>query len=401
MNSWKTTSLCPGFRPRQFEYSPHIPELLVFGTLRGEVCVVDHRKNHIVAADLGVTQKADDSILGLCWLNRTDHNLFVTGSSKGVLKLCEVWSSGESSHSIRSSAYKTFRDLTSVHVNCSDDRLLVSGYTKSVGVYDLESKQIVRTYENVHDDHINISRFTNLSPHIFGTSSFDKTVKVWDLRDSNSKPIYTCQSSNGHVMLCFSPDDLYVLTSAVDNEVRQYLTVDGRLQAHLEMPQTGRLDNYTRAYYMNEGDRIISGSSEEQTVRIHCAHTGALLHSSQMYSNRQHESLYVQSLRGDPHQRDSFSVLVNYRDVAHPLEIIKVDMNYNQKNEDISEIMRCSVSPAFTTDIQSIQQDQDSSTCDVLLVPSFTGSSGSSSSTLIESKNGTQLAFRNNNNNNR
>ena len=259
MNSWKTTSLCPGFRPRQFEYSPHIPELLVFGTLRGEVCVVDHRKNRIVAADLGVTQKADDSILGLCWLNRTDHNLFVTGSSKGVLKLCEVWSSGESSHSIRSSAYKTFRDLTSVHVNCSDDRLLVSGYTKSVGVYDLESKQIVRTYENVHDDHINISRFTNLSPHIFGTSSFDKTVKVWDLRDSNSKPIYTCQSSNGHVMLCFSPDDLYVLTSAVDNEVRQYLTVDGRLQAHLEMPQTGRLDNYTRAYYMNEGDRIISG----------------------------------------------------------------------------------------------------------------------------------------------
>ena len=143
-----------------------------------------------------------------------------------------------------------------------------------------------------------------------------------------------------------------------------------------------------------------TGSSEEQTVRIHCAHTGALLHSSQMYSNRQHESLYVQSLRGDPHQRDSFSVLVNYRDVAHPLEIIKVDMNFNQKNEDISEIMRCSVSPTFTTDIQSIQQDQDSSTCDVLLVPSFTGSSGSSSSTLIESKNGTQLAFCNNNNTN-
>ena len=306
MKSWKHQVLCPGFRARQFEYNPHYPELMVFGTLRGEVVVADHNQNKVVAADLAVTQHAHDSILGLCWLHRTDHNMFVTGTSRGVLKLCEIWtsgSSGDNTHNIRSSAYKTFSDLTSVHVNCTDDRLLVSGYSNSVGIYDLESKQIVRTYEDIHTDHINISRFANLSPFVFGTSSFDKTVKVWDLRDSHHKPIYTCHSNSGHVMLCFSPDDLYMLSSAVDNEVRQYLTVDGRLQAHLSMPQTGHSENYTRAYYMNDGDRIISGSSEEQTVRIHCAHTGSLLHSAQMYPGRKHESLYIQSLRGDPHQR--------------------------------------------------------------------------------------------------
>ena len=268
MKSWKHTVLCPGFRPRQFEYNPHYPELMVFGTLRGEVVVADHTQNKVVCADLAVTPHAHDSILGLCWLHRTDHNMFVTGTSKGVLKLCEVWTSSTPSphngnersttHSIRSSAYKTFEDLTSVHVNSTDDRLLVSGYSKSVDIYDLESKQIVRTYKDIHKDHINISRFANLSPFVFGTSSFDKTVKVWDLRDSRHKPIYTCQSNSGHVMLCFSPDDLYMLTSAIDNEVRQYLTVDGRLQAHLRMPQTGHTENYTRAYYMNNGDRIIS-----------------------------------------------------------------------------------------------------------------------------------------------
>ena len=30
-------------------------------------------------------------------------------------------------------------------------------------------------------------------------------------------------------MVCFSPDDRYLLSSAVDNEVRQYMAVDGRL----------------------------------------------------------------------------------------------------------------------------------------------------------------------------
>ena len=30
--------------------------------------------------------------------------------------------------------------------------------------------------------------------------------------------------------------------------------------------------------------------------------------------------------RGDPHHDFQFSVLVNYRDTAYPLEIVKVDM---------------------------------------------------------------------------
>lgn len=31
---------------------------------------------------------------------------------------------------------------------------------------------------NIHDTHINITRFAHHSPHIFATCSFDKTVKV-------------------------------------------------------------------------------------------------------------------------------------------------------------------------------------------------------------------------------
>ena len=360
MHTFLTKQICPGFRPRQFEYSPNSPELMVFGTIRGEVAVVDHTgpEANIVCADLAATDESTDAILGLCWLHQKDHNMFISGSSKGVLKLCELYSSsgddGETQH-ISTSKYKEFKDLTSVHVNCTDDKISTSGYQNNISVYDLESKQIVREYEDIHTDHINITRFTNTSPNIFGTSSFDKTVKMWDLRDSSNRPIYTCRSSKGHIMLCFSPDDLYLLTSAVDNEVRQYLTVDGRLQADLAMHRTGLDNNYTRAYYMNGGDKIISGSSEEDCVRIHCAHTGALLHNCKLYCNRKHESLYIQSLRGDPHCANSFSVLVNYRDSAFPLEIIEVNMDVDRRSgDDVSNIMRSICSSQLSSDMNSV-----------------------------------------------
>jgi hypothetical protein len=46
---------------------------------------------------------------------------------------------------------------------------------------------------------------------------------MWDVRAPSKggahRPLYTLNSRAGHVMLCWSPDDVYLLTSAVDNEV--------------------------------------------------------------------------------------------------------------------------------------------------------------------------------------
>lgn len=50
-----------------------------------------------------------------------------------------------------------------------------------------------------------------------------------------------------------SPDDVFLLTSAVDNEIKQYLTVDGRLHMNLDVPKTGLEENYTRSYYTSSG----------------------------------------------------------------------------------------------------------------------------------------------------
>ena len=45
----------------------------------------------------------------------------------------------------------------------------------------------------IHQQHINITRFSNHSPHIFATSSFDKCVKMWDVRTHCRAPTYECK----------------------------------------------------------------------------------------------------------------------------------------------------------------------------------------------------------------
>ncbi len=68
---------------------------------------------------------------------------------------------------------------------------------------------------------------------------------------------YARQSEKGNVMVVFSADDKYLLSSAVDNEIRQYTCADGRLHTYFDTPRKHSAHNYTRSYYMNNGEYII------------------------------------------------------------------------------------------------------------------------------------------------
>lgn len=147
----------------------------------------------------------------------------IAGSDNGSLKLYDIHQLPPNNSGTYSGAgsvtFDDFDQLTSVHVNSADELLLASGYSKNVALYDINSGRRLQVFTNMHQEHINVVKFANHSPSLFATSSFDHDVKLWDLRQKPFLPCYTATSSKGNVMVCFSPDDHYLLASAVDNEV--------------------------------------------------------------------------------------------------------------------------------------------------------------------------------------
>ncbi|VYS64856.1 unnamed protein product [Arabidopsis thaliana] len=315
--------------PRQFEYHPLDPSLMVFGTLDGEVVVLNHESGKIFRYI--PSNGSQSTILGLCWL-KIYPSMVIAGSANGSLKLYDIQKASStvttSSHSTSGSVtFDEFDQLTSVHANSTDQLFLASGYSKDVALYDIGRGTRLQVFANMHQEHINVVKFSNHSPFLFATSSFDKDVKLWDLRQEPSRPCYTASSTKGNVMVCFSPDDRYLLASAVDNEVRQLLTVDGRLHLNFEIVPRVSSMNYTRSYYMNGNDYIISGSCDENVIRVCCAQTGRRLRDVTLEGNSSDFSMmYVQSLRGDPFRDFNMSVLAAYARSSSLSEIVKVNL---------------------------------------------------------------------------
>lgn len=336
-------------RPRQFEHNPSKPSELVYGTEDGYVVLIDQESGEVKGSCLSggglgsrptgqvIPQTSDLNSLssvfqydpmsytasirsapvyGLSWLNRRG-DMFLSGTNDGAIHVYNVnWMrSGERGGCVY--ACETFDGLTSLHVSSDDVRFAVSGNQRHVGLFDLETGRRTELMRACHTESINVVKFAHISPHILVTASFDRYMKKWDLRESRPggerRPIFQTRSKTDNLMACFSPDDSRLLVSAIDNEVRQYLAADGRLEREYNIPNTGSCYNYTRSYYMNDRDYIITGSSMEHVVRVYNARTGAFFSEIDM-DNREtvggRRRLCVQTLRANPGRRFNFTALL-------------------------------------------------------------------------------------------
>jgi WD40 repeat protein len=249
-SDWKYKKISGSLHPRQFEYHPSSNDLL-FGTIGGYVFNVDLVSDSIRnLGKYGVNNL--DSILGLCWLKNSSSK-FIVGSSMGQIACGDTRSGFNGLIPTRPPSiikeYPAFDKLTCICVNSTNDYILASGYSCDARIYDLETGLVQQEYKDAHMSHINISRFANHSPKLFTTSSFDGSAKSWDLRMNTDQPIYTMNCQSSIVMISYSPDDTFILSSALDNEISQFLTVDGRKHTSFQVPKTGLESNFTR--YLN------------------------------------------------------------------------------------------------------------------------------------------------------
>ena len=294
----KFTNLTSTFYfPRQFEYHPMVPNQMLIGSGNGELMIV----NTITSKPISRFYSGIESfILALSWFNYHPTK-FIAAADSGEIKLYDYHSINQSGRSYhltdlssnppRSSSFRPRPSpslkpieeysfdkqskISSAYINCDDKYCLTSG-KRVVSLYDIQSGTLMKSFNNMHEKDINVLKFAHNSPNLFATSSFGKEIKMWDLRDT-SRPIFTRKSTGCTVMVCFSPDDRYLLSSSSDNEVRQYLTHDGQLHLKYNLPRKGKEINYTRSYYMNGGSHIVTGSCDDHFIRVLNSSTGKML----------------------------------------------------------------------------------------------------------------------------
>jgi WD40 repeat protein/tRNA A-37 threonylcarbamoyl transferase component Bud32 len=117
------------------------------------------------------------------------------------------------------------------------------------------------------------------------SSSYDKTIKVWDVAiDRNRTTLRGCKE-NSILSLAFSPDGRRIVSGGRDAKVKVYDTISG---AEI-MTLPGHSDGIWSVVYTIDGTRIIS-SSRDGTIKVWDAVSGAELAA---FSNPDRQAIFA------------------------------------------------------------------------------------------------------------
>ena len=125
-------------------------------------------------------------------------------------------------------------------------------------------------------------------------------------------------------MVCFSPDDQYMLASGTDNDIALIETSTGAHGPPLHLCRTFRTNNYCRSYFLSGAQYCVVGRSRQRVVSV--VHTDGrgvareLDVALALHAHHTHRPVcavsgigapsYVQSLRGHPSVELQLGVLV-------------------------------------------------------------------------------------------
>jgi WD40 repeat protein len=211
--------------------------------------------------------------MGLSWMKH--HPELVCGAAHSgkisFLKFNPHAEEGQCALEPLAANVQSFPKLSSISVNCSDDFLLASGFTNDLALYDVQTSKILTTLHGAHTNFINISRFAHQSPHIFATASFDHTCKVWDLRQplNSSHPVKSLPTNGLNIMVTFSADDKYLLSSGVDTRITQW-----ELPSFRQSPNAFNLRapmhqaRYRRSIYFADSTRFVTAATDESHLNV-------------------------------------------------------------------------------------------------------------------------------------
>lgn len=111
-------------------------------------------------------------------------------------------------------------EVLSIDVNQDNERLVSTGGDKTVFYWDVQTAQTIRRWTG-HGGRVNRGIFAGDGDSVVITGSYDGTVKIWDTKSNNYKPIMTLEEARDAVTdLCVF--DAEIMAASVDGRVRSY-----------------------------------------------------------------------------------------------------------------------------------------------------------------------------------
>jgi mitogen-activated protein kinase organizer 1 len=201
----------------------------------------------------------------LCVRWNRDGDYCITGGSD---KSIHLWNPHKGTHV---KAYVGVHGYDVLDVSITDDstRFASSGGDKTVFVWDVTSAQVVRRQRG-HTERVNTLAW-NKEATVLCSGSYDKTVKLWDLRGNTRDPIQTLSEFNDSVStVTLNSEQSQIIAGSVDGKIRQYDMRMGTLVTdHVCQPIT--------SLSLSKDENCILVSCLDATLRLFDRHTGELL----------------------------------------------------------------------------------------------------------------------------
>ncbi|KAG9742101.1 WD40 repeat-like protein, partial [Aureobasidium melanogenum] len=153
-------------------------------------------------------------VLALCYSAGTGQYL-LTGSTDRQIRLFNP-ATGLEVQKYSAHGYEV-HDLSVAQDN---DRFISVGGDKTVFLWDVATHQTLRRWSG-HAGRVNACAFAGEGDSLVVTGSFDSTVKIWDCKQRNEKPIMTLSEAKDAVS-SVSVSEAEIMAGSVDGRVRCY-----------------------------------------------------------------------------------------------------------------------------------------------------------------------------------
>ncbi|KAF2871175.1 WD40-repeat-containing domain protein [Massariosphaeria phaeospora] len=111
-------------------------------------------------------------------------------------------------------------EVLSLDVDRDNEKFVSTGGDKTVFLWDVQTAQTIQRWSG-HNARVNRGVFAGSADSVIVTGSFDGTVKLWDTKTRNWKPIMTLDDAKDSVT-DVAVFDCEILCASVDGRVRSY-----------------------------------------------------------------------------------------------------------------------------------------------------------------------------------